>query len=830
MGPGLFAGVGLTSLATLMLQVSLTRLFSVALWHHFAFMVVSIAFLGYGASGTFLMMVPRIKTLSLRPTLALLALGFSVTTLGAYWSSNIIPFDPARIIWDRYQWVYLLGYYGVLAIPFFFAGLILALVYTSKAEAINRLYACDLVGAGLGCVAIFSIYSFAGEAGTVVFVCLLSVFASLAFSTNGWKVNLVRGPWMLLLCVLVVMRPGFLSLNISPYKALKVALRYPDARTLETQWHPAARLDVIESRAVRFAPGLSLEFQGRLPEQLGLCLDGGHLNAVTRFTGNMDRLAFIEFLPASLPYAIGDPDHVLIIEPLGGLDILIARYHGAKNIVTTNTNPLVLRVMRNSLKDFSGKLYEDEATAVEEQARSFLLKTPKRFDVIQLPVTDSLGAVSSGLYGLSEDYTLTVEAFKAYINALTPKGLLTVSRYLLPPPRHEPRLVALAYAALEAIGVKNPERHIAAIRSWGTFTLLVKRSPFEPQEIGRIKGFCGRLRFDLVYYPEMQRAEANKYNRFPGPIYHDMIERILSPRTREAFFNAYLFDVRPVTDDRPFFYHNFRMDKVISLYRAVGNKWQLFLEGGYLIHLIFFQAVVISLVLITLPLKKAGLPPLSWFLSYFALIGIAFMLTEICLIQRFILFLAKPVYAFSAVLFSLLTASALGSYTISDFGFRIADSSLLLRSDTKSSFPKIQNPKSKIQNALSRFPVLVMTPVLLLAYAFLLDRLLMLAIAWPLWMRYGFAFLVILPLGFLMGMFFPTGVRTLSLYLESAIPWAWAVNASISVVGSVLAVLIAISFGFKTVLLLASLSYALALSLLAIIRIGRPRVRSQQNV
>ena len=793
--PAVFAGVGLTSLATLMLQVALTRLFSVALWHHFAFMVVSIAFLGYGASGTFLMMAPRIKTLSLRPTLALLALGFSVTTLAAYWSSNIIPFDPARIIWDRYQWIYLFGYYGVLAIPFFFAGLILALVYSCKAQAISRLYACDLVGAGLGCIAIFWIYSFAGEAGTVVLVCLLSGFASLVFDAHGWKVNLVRGPWMLLLCVLVVMKPAFLTLNISPYKALKVALRYPDARILKTQWHPAGRLDVIESRAVRFAPGLSLEFQGSLPEQLGLCLDGGHLNAVTRFTGNMDRLAFIEFLPASLPYAIGDPDHVLIIEPLGGLDTLIARYHGAKNITTTHANPLVLRLMRDSLKDFSGNLYEDKATAIEEQARSFLLRTPKRFDLIQLPLTDGLGAVSSGLYGLSEDYTLTADAFRVYISALTPQGILTVTKYLLPPPRHELRLAALACAALEAAGIEHPQRHIAAIRSWGTFTLLVKRSPLEPQEIRRIKEFCGRARYDLVYYPQMPRAEANQYNRFPGPIYHDTIQRILSPHTREAFYKAYLYDVRPVTDDRPFFYHNFRTDKLISLYRAVGNKWQLFLEGGYLVHLIFFQAAVICLVLMALPLRKAGLPPSSWFLSYFGLIGIAFMLTEICLIQRFILFLARPVYALSVVLFSLLVASAFGSYC---------------------------------SKRVSVTPTL--TPVLLLAYAFLLDRLLTLAIAWPLWMRYGVAFFLILPLGFTMGMFFPIGVRTLTLYLESAIPWAWAVNASLSVVGSVLAVLIALSFGFKTVLLLASLVYALALALLAIIRIRRPHVRSQQDV
>lgn len=790
-GPGLFAGVGLTSLATLMLQVSLTRLFSVALWHHFAFMVVSIAFLGYGASGTFLMMAPRIRDLPLRPTLAALALGFSVATLGAYCGSNMIPFDPARIIWDRYQWIYLLGYYCVLATPFFFAGLILALVYTHKAEAVNRLYACDLLGAGLGCVAVFSIYSLAGEAATVVVVCLAASLASLAFSAGGWKINLVRGSWMLALCALLVIKPGFLDINISPYKALKVALRYPEARTLETRWHPAARLDVIESKAVRFAPGLSLEFQGRLPEQIGLCLDAGHLNAVTRFTGDTNRLAFTEFLPASLPYVIIEtPDNVLIMEPLGGLDILTARYHGARNIVTTHTNPVVLRAMRGPLNDFSGKLYEDEDKAVEEQARSFLLRTTKSFDVIQLPLTDTLGAASSGLYGLSEDYTLTVEAFRTYINALTSKGLLTVTRYLLPPPRHEIRLVALARAALESMGVKHPEQHIGAIRTWGTFTLIVSKSPLKPQEIDRMKEFCRRLCFDLVYYPEMQREEANKYNRFPSPFYHDMIKKILSPQDKEAFHEEYLFDVRPVTDDRPFFYHNFRLDKAVSLYRAVGNKWQLFLEGGYLVHLIFFQAVVISLILITLPLKKAGIPSSCWFLVYFGLIGIAFMLTEICLIQRFILFLARPAYAFSVVLFSILVASALGSY---------------------------------YSKKVTITPALVATPVLLLAYVLFLDRLLTLAMAYPLWVRHGVAFFLILPLGFVMGIFFPTGVRVLSTRFKSAIPWAWAVNAGFSVVGSVLAVVVALSYGFTMVLCLAAVAYSLALVVLFLQNLSHQR-------
>jgi hypothetical protein len=234
------------------------------------------------------------------------------------------------------------------------------------------------------------------------------------------------------------------------------------------------------------------------------------------------------------------------------------------------------------------------------------------------------------------------------------------------------------------------------------------------------------------------------------------------------------------------------MDKVVPLYRAVGNKWQLFLEGGYLIHLIFIQAALISLILITLPFRKAGRLSSSWFLAYFGLIGMAFMLTEICLIQRFILFLTRPVYAFAVVLFSVLVASAIGSYYSRKVTLQGSNGELLLK------------------KLLGRIPVLLLTPVLLLAYAFLLHKLLTPATAWPLWIRCGVAFFVILPLGFMMGTFFPSGVRALSQRLESAIPWAWAANASGSVVGSVLAVLIALSYGFTTVLCLAAVAYGLA--------------------
>jgi hypothetical protein len=397
-----------------------------------------------------------------------------------------------------------------------------------------------------------------------------------------------------------------------------------------------------------------------------------------------------------------------------------------------------------------------------------------------------------------------VEAFQTYINALTIDGFVAATKYILPPPRHELRIVALADAALRNMGVRAPDRHMAAIRSWGTFTLLVKKSPFEAGEIERIKAFCRKRRFDVVTYPGMERSEANQYNRFPGPLYHDMIQRILHQDRQDAFHASYLFDVQPVTDDKPFFYHNFRMDKALELYRAVGNKWQLFLEGGYLVHLVLCQAVFITLILVAFPLTKRRTVASLWFLSYFALIGMAFMLTEICLIQRLILFLARPAYAFSLVLFSVLVASGFGSYC----------SGKVIVHDKNGAFTA--------KKFFGRVPLLIVTPFIILAYAFSLERLLMPAMASPLWMRYTLSFFVILPLGFVMGVFFPAGVRVLGQLTDDAIPWAWAVNASVSVVASVLAVVIALSWGFTAVLCIAAVAYGLAVLILPLM--GRRRI------
>ncbi len=303
-----------------------------------------------------------------------------------------------------------------------------------------------------------------------------------------------------------------------------------------------------------------------------------------------------------------------------------------------------------------------------DDGRSFVRRNLLPFDLIVLPLTESLGASSTGLASLHEDYRLTTEAFLDYWQALKPGGFITVSLYLLPPPRGELRLVAVVKEALERMG-KTPGNHLLAFRSWGTLTLLIKKDAVVFQEIRALRAFCQKLRFDLVYYPGMPKEEANIYNRFSTPLYFQGIQRVL--QEGKSFYAEYPFDLSPATDDRPFFHHYFRWGDLAAIYRLAGEKWPMLIEGGYLVPVVFFLALFLSFLFIILPVMfgrwreaKSNHPERadhSPWLTYFASLGLGFMFVEISLIQKFILFLGHPVYAVSLVIFSLLIFAGFGS-------------------------------------------------------------------------------------------------------------------------------------------------------------------------
>jgi len=789
---GIFPGIFLTTTATLILEISLIRLLSVAQWHHFAFLVVSIALLGYGASGAFLFSFPDFFSRRELPNLSWPSWLFSGSTLAAYIVGNNIPFDLARIAWDRWQLFYLFLFYLVYAVPFFFSGLTVSLALTRWSALSGKLYACDLIGASAGCLLVLGLFSLLGGTGTILFSAFLSGLAAAIFGWGKKTRSFFPWVWTTISALLIFYPPSFLQLAISPYKPLSAALLHPASRLLETRWNSFSRVDVLDSPAVRTAPGLSLQYLDPLPPQIGLCVDAERMNALTRVTGevrNRDEFRFLSALPASFPYQIIRPKRVLIFDPMGGVEVLASLYHQAPETVVLETNPAVVDLIRGTYAPFSGNLYRREEVRVEiGDGRSFLRGKPAPFDLIVFPLTETLGASASGLSTLREDYRLTVEAFQDYLEALTPNGIIAVQLYLLPPPRSELRLVSLLQEAFKRSG-KAGASHLLAIRSWGTFSLFIKKDEILPAEIEALKRFCEKWRFDPVFYPGMLPEEANRYNRFPAPIYFTAVQNLL--RREEDFSVSYPFDLSPATDDRPFFHHLFRLSHWEEIYRLAGGKWQILVEGGFLLPLVFLQALFLSFFFILLPagLRKKELPlfqprHFSWILFFFT-IGLAFMFVEISLIQKFILFLGHPVYAVSLAILSLLVSAGVGS--------------------------RISVYLPGLQGLRRILPILA---GLLILYAFLLPQALSLFQGWPLSSRYFLSGLLIAPLGLFMGIPFPAGIRLLGAQKPGFVPWAWCANGCASVLGAILPVLIALSWGFQAVWLLSSVLYLLGLTLI----------------
>jgi hypothetical protein len=770
----IFSAIFLCSLSAISFEIALTRIFSIALWYHFAFMVISMAMMGIGLSGTALSLYPVLRDARRLGGYSLF-LGLSIPA--GYVLINLIPLDPARLSWDSIQLLYVLLYYIVLSVPFIFFGLVVSTSFSAMREKAGFVYGADLLGAGLGSMAAIQIMG-RFEAGQTVF--LTSLGAVLGSFLLGRRRAAITLAAVILLSLVAV--PDVARMRISPYKALEVALSYPGAEHTKTYQNGFTRIDVFKSPMARFAPGLSLKHLEELPEQKGVSVDGSNINAITR--AGKEAPGFLRFLPSALPYEIKSRDAALIIDPKGGLPVLTARKYGVERVLSVESNPLLLDVIKTGYGEFSGNIYSDNAWS--GLARSWLKGTDMKFDVIDMSL---LGSTPTSSSGMSEDYRYTVEAFKEYLKHLADDGVLSISLYILPPPRTEFRLLGAAVSALEEMGAGDAEKNIAAVRSWGSITMLIRNSPFTPVEIEKLKNFSLRNNFDLVYYPGIREEETNIHVKMPESEYYNAFKQLIAPETRDAFREGYLFEITEARDDRPFFHFYLKPERVRETYDVMGGKWQYFIEEGYLLPVVFVQALFMSMIILFLPaLRGRGLETKTRNtprahgktlprLAYFALLGLGFMFIEVPLIQRMILPLENPSYAVAAVLASVLASSGAGSILSQRY-------------------------------ALLRRPYIVLLIALVaLPYALYFSAAVEAVLPYSMPFRVLLSSLLIMPVGLLLGIPFPMGIRNIS---EGLIPWAWAVNGCFSVLSPMLAAIIAMAAGFKLVFMLGSGMYALA--------------------
>jgi hypothetical protein len=764
------------SIASLSFEIALLRLFSISLWYHFAFMVISIAMLGIAASGTVLAVFPALKDIR---RISFYGLMLSASIPVSYLLANEVPFDPARLSWDRLQFLAISLYYLILCIPFFCFGLIVSIAYAEMSEKAHAIYASDLLGAGTGALAMVLLLSLAGPETSVFIVSMLPALALLA--GVHWK---ARTASLLLIAVnlaILFMHPQFIQPRISPYKPFSLALQFPGTARLGTTYSSYSRVDLFTSPAIRFAPGLSFTYLDPLPKQTGLAIDAGDLHAITD-EADTGRLAFLGALPSSLAYHLAGKQDVLIIEPRAGLAVLTAKKFKAKNIYAADSNPLVIRAVRDYCRAHGSHLYEENTWT--GLGRTWIAASDRQFDVIDLSL---MGPSPSAPFGFAEDYRFTVEAFEHYLAHLKNDGYLSLNLYIMPPPRTELRLLATLARAAEASGRRDISRQVAAIRSWDTLTLIVKKSVLATEDIGRIKVFAREKRFDLVYYPGIKPEESNVHIKMPGNEYAEAFLRLMNKETRDRFIDDYLFDIRPVTDEKPFFNYFLKVENIRAIYRLMGEKWQYFIEEGYLLPVLFVQVLVISAILVLLPLitlkrtetVRAGPSPLRT-LSYFALLGVGYMFVELACIQKMILGLENPSYAATTVIASILISSGTGSL----LGLRVT---------------RLKNPL-----------VLIILAGVIIVYSLLLPGTVAAISRHPLPVKIILSFVLLMPAGILMGIPFPLGISLLHAAAPRLIPWSWAVNGCFSVLAPILAVMLALSAGYHMVLFSGAAMYLIA--------------------
>ena len=796
--PLLFA-LAVISGSALAYEILLMRLFSIIQWHHFAYMIISLALLGYGVSGVFLALNRDRLARSFPWAIMTNLLLFSFSAPACFLLAQQIPFNPAEILWTPVQFLYLCSIYLILTLPFFFAANVIGLSFYQYKEQVSSIYAADLIGAGAGSVGVILLLFLIFPEQILTVLVLSGILATLIVSAYAFRRQEVDTINWTIACMViglaVIFAPtGWITLAISPYKSQSQLLLIPGTKVIARYSSPLGLISVVKTAItpLRYAPGLSLNATTEPPEQLAVFTDADNMTAITRYNGNPETISYLEETTSALPYHLKQHADILILGAGTGGDILRANNHEIKHIDAVELNPQVIDLVKEKYADFAGHLYSNTHINLQVgEARGFVATSNKTYDLIDISLLDAFGA-STGLYSIAENYLYTEQAIQDYLRHVSPGGYLSITRWIKIPPRDEPKILATVIKTLRQANIGQPGLRLIMIRSWQTSTLLVKNGVISAEEINRLKQFCSERSFDLVYYPGISAQEANRFNIQLQPYLYQAAMALLS-NEREAFINDYKFNIKPATDDQPYFFHFFKWRTLPEILLLLNSGGIFLMESGYLILIAaLLQAIVVSLLLIALPLwlwkNKLGINPGSGnhlrILVYFFCLGLAFLFIEIAFIQKFILILHHPLYAITVVLSTFLLAAGAGSHF----------SAKLSRSAKKS---------------VIMLPIAVIS-LLGISYSLSFESIAGFLLKTGYLNRYLFSILLIAPLGFCMGMPFPMALAKISQSAPALIPWIWGINGCASVISAILATLIAMQFGFTVLIFLAIALYGVA--------------------
>ena len=791
--------VTLLSAAALAYEVLLTRLFAIAFWHHFAHLIISLALLGYGISGSFLALSGKVLNRHFSTAFNLNVAAFVISAPLCLGLSQRLSFNPLALAWEPGQWLRFTAIYLVLSLPFFAAANAIALALWRAGQRLNRIYAADLVGAGVGSLGIVVLLFHQDLSDAVRTVTSIGCLALAAGAVGQGK----RRSGLTLAAVVLAAFTWLIPVHwVAPvpssFKDLSQTMNTLGAEIMATRTSPQAELTLVRNDEVpfRIAPGLSLSKGGRLPEQLALFADGNLVGPVTRWRDDDSANAYLDALPSALPFHLlrarsaEVAPEVLVVDGGAGERVRQALSLGARRIEVVDRNPQILSLMREAASGFIGPVLENRQVNFHPLAeRAFLAASQDTFDLIMI---DAAGTTIAGLGTASETPELTLEAVEHYYAHLKPGGLLSISLPLASPPRLMLKLALTLMTVAEGLG-EDVADSLVVLRGWRHGVLALKRGPLTPPELAAVRAFARERSFDLDYLPGLSRDETNRYNRLESPLIHDAIHTLLGSG-RAAFVERYKFDLRPATDDRPFAYDFFRWNTMAELWDQVRSGAVAQIEWGYIVLLAtLVQALVLSLVLILVPVlvrrdigSSAPSPRrYTWaVVGYFGAVGIAFLCVEIAYVQTLQRLLHHPVYAVSTALAAFLVFAGIGS---------------ALAPTTR---PLIKR--------LGLLPLVICITFAAVLPFIAVPAIADLAAGWPLAVRIGVATALLAPLATLMGMPFPIGLASVAAIRPGRLPLAWAVNGCASVVAAVAAQMTALAWGFAATLGLGVVMYFVA--------------------
>jgi hypothetical protein len=758
--PQLYLGVAFTSLATLILELSLTRIFSVVFYYHFAFLAISIALFGLGAGGLFSYVVAD-RGGSIFRKLGVLAVANSLAALAA------LVYILTRK--GEFSDLTLAGVYFASALPFFFSGAVVSTAVGEAIERVDRVYFFDLLGAAGGCLLLVPFLDSFGGPNTMISVAVLfAVSAAIWYHLAGSH----RGRAGAVTLALV-----FVALMAVNAKSHWIDVRYAKGHSVGQEefvkWNPISRVALVNKGTHNQEIVIDADASTGIPE-----FDLDHLT-------DAERANLLHEGPG-FPYMLRPGAKTLVIGPGGGWDVARAITGGSRDITAVEINPIIAHtIMQQRFARLSHGLYfRPEVHLFVEDGRSFVRRSPEKYQVLQATLVDTWASTAAGAFALSENNLYTTDAFRDYLNHLTDDGLMVFTRWGFEPPRESLRLISLAIAALGELHEPAPWKHIVVLRDraqnvngFGALdTVMIFRKPLADQAVARVRAAVSQTRLHALYIPG--DAPTNEFGA------------LLKAADPAAFWSQYPYNIAPVDDDRPFFFYTVQPRDIIEFLKHPQRSadYKINRAVPMLFTVLAISILAIAVVLAFPPLLLGARLPVEAgerrFLLYFVCIGAGYILIQVALIQKFILFLGHPTYALTVIIFSMLISSGLGSC----YSRRL-----------------VAGSGSRL------YAVLIGIAAAVAVLAFIASPISAFGAGWPLPFKALVVACLIAPAGFLMGIPFPTGLTRLERQFPQAVRWAWALNAAASVLGSVAAICLAIYIGLRATVLIGALLYLGAL-------------------